>query len=43
MLAKENVEFSCDCSKEKYSKILSKLKQGKLKEIIEKYHGEELV
>lgn len=43
ILAKENVAFSCDCSKEKYSKILATLKPGQLKEMIEKDHGAELV
>lgn len=43
ILAKEDVAFSCDCSKEKYSKILATLKPGQLKEMIEKDHGAELV
>lgn len=43
ILAKEDVAFSCDCSKEKYSKILATLKPGQLKDMIEKDHGAELV
>lgn len=43
ILAKEDVSFACDCSKEKYSQILATLKPAQLKEMIEKDHGAELV
>lgn len=36
ILDKENVSFACDCSKEKYSKILATLKPEQLKKMIEK-------
>ena len=43
VLAKEEVAFSCDCSKEKYSRILATLKPEQLKEMIAEDHGAELV
>lgn len=43
ILDKENVSFACDCSKEKYSKILATLKPEQLKKMIEKDHGAELI
>ncbi|MBP2057277.1 molecular chaperone Hsp33 [Lactobacillus colini] len=42
ILAKEDVAFECDCSKDKYAKILATLKPTELKEMIEKDHGAEL-
>ena len=38
----EEVAYKCDCSKEKYAKILETLKSSQLKEMIEKDHGAEL-
>ena len=38
----EEVAYKCDCSKEKYAKILETLKSSQLKEMIEQDHGAEL-
>ena len=43
ILDKQEVAFSCDCSKEKYSDILKTLKPTEIKEMIEKDHGAELI
>lgn len=42
VLDKQDVNFACDCSKEKYSEILATIKPEQLKEMIEKDHGAEL-
>lgn len=42
ILAKEDVAFKCDCSKEKYAQILVTLKTSQLQEMIAKDHGAEL-
>lgn len=42
ILAKDDVAFKCDCSKEKYSQILATLKTSQLQEMIAKDHGAEL-
>lgn len=42
VLDKQDVNFACDYSKEKYSEILATIKPEQLKEMIEKDHGAEL-
>ena len=42
ILSQEDASFECDCSKEKYAKILVTLKPIELREMIEKDHGAEL-
>lgn len=42
ILAKDDVAFKCDCSKEKYAQILVTLKTSQLQEMIAKDHGAEL-
>ena len=42
ILEKEDVAFSCDCSKEKYAGILETLKNSQLKAMIDEDHGAEL-
>lgn len=42
ILAKDDVAFKCDCSKEKYAQILATLKTSQLQEMIAKDHGAEL-
>lgn len=42
ILEKDDVEFSCDCSKEKYAGILETLKSSQLKDMINEDHGAEL-
>lgn len=42
ILEKEDVVFSCDCSKEKYAGILETLKNSQLKAMIDEDHGAEL-
>lgn len=42
ILAKDDVAFKCDCSKEKYAQILTTLKTSQLQEMIAKDHGAEL-
>lgn len=43
ILEKDPVAFKCDCSKEKFAKILATMKPSELKDMIEKDHGAELV
>lgn len=42
ILEKDNVCFKCDCSKEKYGRILETLKTTQLKSMINEDHGAEL-
>ncbi|MDO4912664.1 MAG: Hsp33 family molecular chaperone HslO [Lactobacillus sp.] len=42
ILEKDPVEYHCDCSKEKYAKIIATLSRKQLTEMIEKDHGAEL-
>ena len=42
ILEKDDVAFSCDCSKEKYAGILETLKSSQLKAMINEDHGAEL-
>ena len=42
LLEKQDVAFSCDCSKEKYADILATLKTSQLKAMIDEDHGAEL-
>lgn len=42
ILEKDNVAFKCDCSKEKYGKILATMKTNQLKQMIDEDHGAEL-
>ena len=43
ILEKDDVAFSCDCSKEKYAGILETLKSSQLKDMINEDHGAELI
>lgn len=42
ILEKDEVAFKCDCSKEKYGKILATLKKNQLETMINEDHGAEL-
>ena len=42
ILEKDEVAFKCDCSKEKYGKILATMKKGQLETMINEDHGAEL-
>ena len=42
ILEKDDVAFSCDCSKKKYAGILETLKSSQLKAMIDEDHGAEL-
>ena len=39
---KDEVAFKCDCSKEKYGKILATMKKSQLETMINEDHGAEL-
>lgn len=43
ILEKDPVKYECDCSKEKYAKMLETLKASELSEMINEDHGAELV
>lgn len=43
ILEKDPVKYECDCSKEKYAKMLETLKANELSEMINEDHGAELV
>ncbi len=43
ILEKDPVKYECDCSKEKYAKMLETLKASELNEMINEDHGAELV
>lgn len=43
ILKKDPVKYECDCSKEKYAKMLETLKANELSEMINEDHGAELV
>ena len=43
ILEKDQVKYECDCSKEKYAKMLETLKASELSEMINEDHGAELV
>lgn len=43
ILEKDPVKYECDCSKEKYAKMLETLKASELNEMINQDHGAELV
>ena len=43
ILEKDPVKYECDCSKEKYAKLLETLKASELSEMINEDHGAELV
>lgn len=42
ILEKDDVKFDCDCSKEKYAKILATINKAQLKAMIDEDHGAEL-
>ena len=42
ILEKDEVAFKCDCSKEKYGKILATMKKSQIETMINEDHGAEL-